>query len=290
MQFDEQQIDEFLKRIPGDVIIIGLFFLLLIFGIRWQSSTLLIFVSLIILVVVIGGYSVAKKIGKQILVKKLSDLGAQEDALSKILETSTSESSEKEYPVPPDTRQKTEITSTNKSLNYVKKAQDALQHNNVDDAISYLELAIKNDSQNWYAFSMLGSLYLNFKKDQDTALKYLLPAIELDKNHFNHFMNAGVACIWKKENKSAIEHLTKAIEIIERDHIARHIPKFVMEYGKCLMFIGEAYKNLQEIPKSKEYVKKSLEKLKEIPNQYRDELINYWIKEAQDRLTRLEAH
>ncbi len=290
MQFDEEQIDWFLKRIPEDAIIIGLFFLLLIFGILWQSSTLLIFVSLIILVIVIGPYSEAKKIGRQILVKKLSDLGAQKDTLSGMSEPSISESNEKKYPVPPDTRQKTEITSTNKSLNYVKKAQDALQHSNIDDAISYLELAIKNDSQNWYAFSMLGTLYLNFKNDGDTALKYLLPAIELDKNHFNHFMNAGVACIWKKEDKSAIEHLTKAIEIIERDHTARHIPRIVMEYGKCLMFIGEAHEHLQDISKSKECVKKSLEKLKEIPNQYRDGLINYWIKEAQNRLTRLEAH
>ena len=286
MQLDEQQIDEFLKRIPEDGIIIGLLCLLLIFGIIWQSSPLLIFVSLIILVIVIGRYSRAKEVGRQILFKKLTDLGAHEHTLSEMLDISTSTSDKKEYQVSPDTRQKTEITSTTKSLNYVKRAQEALRNNNVDDAISYLELAIKNDSENWYAFSMLGAMYLNLMNNADAALKYLLVAVELDKDHFNHFMNAGVAYIWKGDNKSAILSLTKAIEIIERDHIARHIPRFVMEYGKGLMFIGEAYQNLQDISRSKHYVKKAMKKLKEIPNQYRDELINRWIEEAQDRLSR----
>ena len=154
----------------------------------------------------------------------------------------------------------------------------------VDEAIHLLKRAVNIDPRNWFAAYLVGALYLDKKQDAQQALKYSLIAIEADKHHYNQFMNAGVAYLWLNDYVEARTHLERAIKSIEGDGIARHLPQFVVQYGKCLIFIGESFSKENKRDKAIEYHHLALKKLTEIPEQYRDEAALHWIEQAKKRL------
>ena len=164
---------------------------------------------------------------------------------------------------------------------------EAFDKRNIDKSLMFLELAFYNDNRNWRAAQLLGALYL-FKGKPDKSLEYSLSAIELDKDHFNQFMNAGIAYIWKKEEDKAIENLKIAINRIESDTTNQNRPDIKLEWGKCILFVGEALKNQGKKGESMVYVKKAIEKLEEIPTTDRDSRMKFWIKEANRRLMELK--
>lgn len=295
----ENKIDNLTQKIPQDLILIGCFLALIIFCIWWKSVTLLLVIFIIIILIVIGGYSKSKEIGKYILVKKLDDWGVPKEITDPTFDNFTTASSTQKDPIPleiknitfsipDDERKNIKVKFTSDSIQKINLAKKYLKFNEIDNAIQTLEESIKKDPNNWYSYLLLGSIYLNYKNDSDNALKYLISAMEIDKNHFNQFMNAGVAYIWKSENKLAIEALNKSIEIIERDQISRHLPRIKMEYGKCLMFIAEAFQNLDDKENSIKYLEMSIKKVDEIPNQDRNIAINYWLEEARKRLSKVK--
>ena len=60
-----------------------------------------------------------------------------------------------------------------------------------------------------------------------------------------------------------------------------------MEYGKCYAFIAEAYEKLGKFQDAKSNLKDAINKLEEIPTQYRDGSINYWLNEIKTKDERL---
>lgn len=262
--------------------------MLILFGIVWKSAILLLSFIVILIIILIGGYSRTKLLGKEILRKKLIGLGASEEILDPIFDSNLlpprKDQKQKPFIRKEEDKKNIKIKFNINSIEYFKESQKYFKLGDFDNAIKKLKLSIDHDPQNWYSHLLLGSIFLNFKNDADNALKYLKNAMELDKNHFNQYMNAGVAYIWKGENELAINALNESIDIIERDKVSRHLPRIIMEYGKCLMFIAEAYLNLQNSQKSIEYLKNATSKFNEVPPQYRDEGINYWLDEAEKRL------
>jgi tetratricopeptide (TPR) repeat protein len=280
-------IDRIFSIIPEDIIIIPSLISLLVFAIIWKSSALLTFFIIVLFLIIVGKYSKAKEIGRQIFVKTLVNWGADQSTLKQMFDISQSKETDKKYEVPPETHQEVKIDTSELSKYYMKAARKALDQNKIEETLAFLNLAIDKDPTNWYAYSLMGTIYLNFQKNADLALKYLLPAMDFDKNHFNQFMNSGVAYIWKNDYEKAIKCLEISINIIERDQIARHLPRFVMEYGKCLAFIAEAYQERNNIEKAKDYLNNAIKKLEEIPSQYRDDAINYWMQEIKKRRSNL---
>lgn len=263
-----------------------LYILLAVFALWWKAPTLLLFTLLITLILFLGGYSRTITAATQILVRQLEKYGAAKEVVEEILkDMCTSDSKEEVRYVPIDTNQRIKLKTSSILKEYINKAESSLQKRDIESAIKYLKSAIETDTENWYAYHLLGAIYL-MKKEHDLALRYLIKAMRLDGAHFNQFMNAGVAYLnlKEKENDEAITCLIRSTEIIEQDRTARHLPRFVLEYGKSYLFIGEAYENLKNKEKAKEYILKSIAKFKEIPKQYRDDAIKYWMKEAQNRL------
>lgn len=151
---------------------------------------------------------------------------------------------------------KTELKQTN-SLQYLfNQAITHLNRKEFLSAIESLKKILELDCKNWRSAMMLGFIYLSLDEIVDdieslglskgnainNSIKYSGIAIELDKSHYNQYMNLALA-LKKSESRflleEGLENLKKAKEVFNRDPNTMRNPNLCMENGKVTSFMGE---------------------------------------------------
>lgn len=123
-------------------------------------------------------------------------------------------------------------------------------------AIESFKKILELDCKNWLSAMMLGFIYMSLDEIVDDieslglckgnviteSIKYSGIAIELNKSHYNQYMNLALA--QKKSGskillKEGLENLKKARDVFNRDPNTMKNPNLCMEKGKVVSFMGE---------------------------------------------------
>lgn len=136
------------------------------------------------------------------------------------------------------------------------------------ESLKYFNKAFDLDRNNWVSAMYLGFIYLsisnlNINQDQigitrnqtlEKSIFYSSCAVDLDPNHFNQYMNLGIAQMHFDSNilkQSGIINLQIVIDMISNDKKANSDPGLFIQKCKCATFIGEIYEKLEDFSKSR---------------------------------------
>lgn len=160
------------------------------------------------------------------------------------------------------------------------------------------------DPKNWIASFMIGTIYLALEDLQipvetwgitneeriAKSIFYSSQTINVDPNHYNQYMNLGIAYLkLKGENsyKLAYSNLEVAYKMLCNDQNIQHIPAFMLDKGKALSFMGEIAEKLNQIKIAIEHRKESINIFDSCPNPKPSQL-NKWKELSQNALSKLE--
>ncbi len=267
MKETEKKIDDFISSFNQDYLILLIFLGLIICCFIFKSILILTIIAIIIIIIIIGGYSNFKIIAKQVLKSKLISLGGQEDIIEEIINASNEIPTDKNNSKIYETKK--EVIWKNISIDSYRislEGRTAFSNDDYDTAIDKFMQAIELDKFNWMAYSFIGSIKLFFKEDIPGSLEYLEPAMVLDKNHYNHFMNAGFAYYCLEKYIKAIECFETSIKILKNDPNTTYLPQLIISHSQCYYRLSDIYEKLSKFEKSKTYIAKSFEIIKSLPN------------------------
>lgn len=155
--------------------------------------------------------------------------------------------------IPENQRQ---IKQSNNIQYLFDKANDQYNRNEFLQAIDTYKTILELDCRNWISAMILGFIYLSLDELLENvesigltkgnilsnSIKYSEIAIELDKSHYNQYMNLALAQR-KSESKllleEGLENLKRARDVFDRDPNTMKNPKLCMEKGKVVSFMGE---------------------------------------------------
>lgn len=169
------------------------------------------------------------------------------------------------------------------------------------ESLKYYKKAYDFDKNNWVTSLMLGFLYISLedlKVPQELwgfnneeritrSIFYSTQATLLDPNHFNQYMNLGIAYLhFGGENsfKLAYKNLEIAYEMLNNDPNIQLNPIFITNKGKVKSFMGEAAEKLDQIELAIKNRKESIDIFENCPNPKPFE-IKKWISLSQDAIS-----
>ncbi len=146
-----------------------------------------------------------------------------------------------------------EYKSANDTAKFVKTLQDGLKKfptdmflmgnlinyyiysNRTDDAIAYLDNAIKSDPKNSQYYAVKGNLLLNSKKDYDGAIGLFSKAAELDAS--NALAQAGLGLVYVKKAEDIND---KASSIKDNQKYQAERKRAKVEFEKAIPYLEKA--------------------------------------------------
>jgi len=144
-------------------------------------------------------------------------------------------------------------------INILKKAKrnfdiakSLIGQNRLLEAEKRLIKSLAIEPNNWFAEMLMGFIYLT-KSDSsefglskaemlDKSINHSRNAVDLDPNHFNQYMNLGIAQGHMEGSNMlglAISNLKIAADMINNDKEVNTIQSFMLQRGKCITFMGE---------------------------------------------------
>ncbi|MDP8267908.1 MAG: tetratricopeptide repeat protein [Candidatus Tenebribacter davisii] len=197
-----------------------------------------------------------------------------------------------------------EVETIKLSNKYLKLGYSLYHQKRYIESLEYYKKAFDLDSNNWVASLLLGSIYLSlndFKVPQSSwgfndeerlakSIFYLTLTIRNDPNHYNQYMNLGLAYLKLNGDNSlklAYSNLETAYTMLCDDQNIQLMPSFMLDKGKSLSFMGEAAKKLNLIEKAIEHRKESINIFDNCPKPTPLDL-NKWRDLSQNALLELE--
>lgn len=105
------------------------------------------------------------------------------------------------------------IEDSTNSEYYRLLGQIASEEGNQEDAIDYLIDAIRWNPQNKWAYLMLGNIFIKYKKDDETGLKYYNQVLLIDDKDFITLNNIAVSLAQMEHFEESEDYFFKAIDI-----------------------------------------------------------------------------
>jgi len=162
----------------------------------------------------------------------------------------------------PEKYGKHKIIASKKSNEYLKLGSSLTNQSRFHEGIKYLDKAIVIDERSWAAHMILGAIYINLLDINYPPLEYLVKeekiskaiyhshqAIEIDPNHYNQFMNLGLAYMkldGDNANMLALKYYNIAYEMLNNEANINKHPWFVIERCKVKHYMGEASERLSQ--------------------------------------------
>ena len=127
-------------------------------------------------------------------------------------------------------------------------AESLYKQNRIIESIENYKESLKYDKENWIAAMYLGFLYLSlpeFKIDKkywgftdeerlELSIYYSTYATKIDINHFNQFMNLGIAqkhLGGERHTKLALKNIKIAYDMLEYDPNVKNNPQMFLNKG-----------------------------------------------------------
>lgn len=105
------------------------------------------------------------------------------------------------------------IEDSTNSEYYRLIGQIASEEGNQEDAIDYLIDAIRWNPQNKWAYLMLGNIFIKYKKDDETGLKYYNQVLLIDDKDFITLNNIAVSLAQMEKFDESEKYFLKSLEI-----------------------------------------------------------------------------
>jgi len=171
----------------------------------------------------------------------------------------------------------------------------------IDTYKSILEL----DCKNWISAMILGFIYLSLDELLENvesiglmkgnilsnSIKYSGVAIELNKSHYNQYMNLALAQK-KSESKflleDGLENLKRAIDVFDRDPNTMRSPNLCMEKGKAVSFMGEFYELLGDKKSALKYRNEAVDIFDSCPDP-KPLAFAKWYKDTKNAIKKLNS-
>ncbi|MDX1904898.1 MAG: tetratricopeptide repeat protein [Thermonemataceae bacterium] len=132
--------------------------------------------------------------------------------------------------------------------NYLAKSKEALQKNEIKEAIAWADKAIERDSLQSDNYLQRGLCLYAFSQ-YDTALKDYTKAISLNMNNKEAFYNRGVLYYWLDKDSLALKDFQQAILVDDKDarsHTALGVLYVKMANGGNQKYVSLAQKSYEK--------------------------------------------
>ncbi len=212
----------------------------------------------------------------------------------------------KVYTTIPAGQENIHVSASEKSAEQIESAKTLYKQGKIMEAIESYKRALNYDCENWGAAMALGYIYFSLDEmgidksewgfsDEERLFKsifYSTYATEKDKQHYNQYLNLGIAQGKLGGDKSirvAIKNLEVAYNMLNNDDSIAGNPYWIMSKGKARSFMGEFEEKLGNTDKATEYRSEAIEIFNSCPDPKPHDL-EHWKADAEQALNRLRGN